>query len=255
MKALDKLAGAILGNRRLPKPAPPRQRLKPAEARARLKQFVTTLRSMDSERSDCEAANAALEAAQKLDLSELWQAGEDLPDLAGMKARFENSRLRAKAAAAAGNATAEAACNALTDLQAATRETLESARAALEKSVAEKLGVSKFDAHPSSVRDILLRTSDGEKLATLEAIHAPSIPLQLIEPAGAERSRDGKKVAVELRPALLPWRTEPIAKEHRDKHGNFDQWKPLHVARDLENFLAHSEAVEKFVGGLTPASK
>ncbi|NDG71601.1 MAG: hypothetical protein EBY32_09930 [Proteobacteria bacterium] len=250
MKALEKLKTSILGGRSLPKPTPPRQRLKPSEARAVLKKFVATLRAMESERTACELANSTLEAAQKQDLSALWQAGEDLPDLAGIKQRFENASLRAQAAAAAGNATAGGAAIAISDLGGDTREKLEAVRNSLEKSISVKLGISKLNAHPSSIRDILIRTAEGETLAKLGAIPEPSLPIRMIEPAGAELSRDGKRVSVELCPALLPWRTSPIPKDLRDKHGNSDQWNPLEVAGDLERFVAHSEAVEKFTESL-----
>lgn len=250
MKALEKLKTSILGGRSLPKPTPPRQRLKPTEARAVLKKFVATLRSMETERTACELANSTLEAAQKQDLSALWQAGEDLPDLAGIKQRFETAALRAQAAAAAGNATTGAAAMAISDLGGDAREKLEAVRNSLEKSISEKLGISKLDAHPSSIRDILIRTPEGETLARLEAFPTPSLPIQMVEPAGAERSRDGKRVSVELCPALLPWRTSPIPKDLRDKHGNSDQWNPLEVAGDLERFAAHTEAVEKFAASL-----
>jgi hypothetical protein len=91
---------------------------------------------------------------------------------------------------------------------------------------------------------------DGAALFALATAHAGSlsIPLQRVEKSAFVPAIDGKPAqAAELHASLLPWRTAPVHREEIEKIGMpRDAFSPVIVADQIDEFVTHSEAVEKF---------
>jgi hypothetical protein len=247
---ITQLKSAILGNRRLPKATPPRQPMKPSEARAALGKLASALRAMKIERDASDAATMKLETARSDDHGEGYQS-ENLPDLPLLRSAAENGQFRARAAVQAANAILESALFAASDLGSYCQEQITTHQQRMEAGILAKLKSARIEAHPSFVRDALMNSDHGGELSMLsnsQSINL-SLPVQMLARPGSEqKTRDGKPVATELRRALMPWRTSPIPTDRREDLLTRDSWNPCAVADEIDSFIQHTEAVEKLAG-------
>lgn len=258
--SLNQLASAILGNRRLPPPAAvkPRKPMSPAEARATLGKLATALRVMQAERDASDTAAARLDAMrltkEKKNLGGAFAAGDPLPNLTEIRATAENSALRSRAAYEAAAMSVENAIQAASDLSNVSTERLNSVRERIRIETEKKLHDAGLPTYPPNVSLCADTSHDGAALFALATAHAGSLslPLHRVEKNAFVPAIDGKPAqAAELHATLLPWRTAPVRREELEKIGMpRDAFNPVIVANQIDAFLAHSDAVEKFTESL-----
>ena len=258
--SLNQLKSAILGNRRLPmsKPVTTRKPMSPAEARDTLGKLASALRVMQAERDASDIAAARVDAirlaAETKKLGGAFAAGDPLPNLPEIRATAENSALRSRAAYEAAAMSVEGAVQAASDLSSVTTERLNSVRERIRIDTEKKLRDAGLPTYPLNVTICADTSRDGVELFTLATAHAGSlrIPLQRVEKSAFVPSIDGKPAqAAELHDSLLPWRTAPVHREEIEKIGMpRDAFSPGYVADEIDAFVAHSEAVEKFTESL-----
>lgn len=252
----QKLKSAILGGRRLPKPAPQPPPLTPAEARAVLEKFAATLQAMQAERDASDQAHQRLAAAQAQDLAELWQAGDELPDLTGLKLAAENATLRARAATQCANALVASATPALGILGNGTREKLTATRDRLEADIRDRIKSVGLAAGLQSVRDALACTPEGQTLYALEnsCDRRLSIPVIFVR-SGPDKPdpKTGRPVPPPNKMGLPKFRTTPIPRSEMPLYYLRDPWSPAQLADAVRAFLRHNEAVDTFAESVVAA--
>jgi hypothetical protein len=258
--SLNQLASAILGNRRLPKPAAVKTRkpMSPAEARAALGKLATALRVMQAERDASDTAAARRDAMrltkEKKNLGGAFAAGDPLPNLTEIRATAENSALRSRAAYEAAAMSVEGAIQAASDLSNVSTERLNSIRERIRIDTEKKLRDAGLPTYPPNVTMCADTSRDGAALFALATAHAGSLslPLHQWEKSAFVPAIDGKPAqAAELHITLLPWRTAPVHREELEKIGMpRDAFSPVIVADQIDAFVTHSEAVEKFTESL-----
>jgi hypothetical protein len=258
--SLNQLKSAILGNRRLPKPAAvkPRKPMSPAEARATLGKLATALRVMQAERDASDTAAARLGAmrlaAETKKLGGAFAAGDPLPNLTEIRATAENSALRSRAAYEAAAMSVEGAIQAASDLGSVTTERLNSVRERIRIDTEKKLRDAGLPTYPPNVTMCADTSRDGAALFALATAHAGSLglPLHQWEKSSFVPAIDGKPAqAAVLHTTLWHWRTAPVHREELEKIGMpRDAFSAVIVADQIDAFVTHSEAVEKFTESL-----
>lgn len=236
--SIEKIKNSILGGKKLPVKTP-RTRMKPTEARAMLSKLATGLRGMVSERAAAEAAALKLANTEKLDMTQLWDNGQDLPNLTQLKMDSENATLRSQAAVSATNHIVEMAIQAVSDLVSTDTEQLDHARAQIQNDIATRLKSVGLDAEAVN---LLESHPAGRELIALERSKR-SVNIPTRRTAGTNG---------ELRLTLLEWRATPLASRQAEIR---DEFAPREIADEIDAFLNHSEAVEKFLGELSIATK
>ena len=231
--SIAKIKSAILSGNRLPAKAT-RARMKPTEGRTMLSKLATGLRGMVAERAAAEAAASKLADTSKLDFQNLWSNGQDLPNLSQIKMDAENATLRSQAATSATNHIVEAAIQAAIDLANTDTDQLDHARIQIQNDIATRLKSVGLDA---GVANLLEAHPAGRELMALErSKRRVNIPTCRTPGANGE-----------LRLTLLEWRATPLASGQAETR---DEFAPLDVADEIDAFVAHSEAVEKFTESL-----
>ena len=112
--ALSKIQNILLGGRRLPAPGVRKEpAMTIAEARDIAERFAGLLEAAQREREGMDAAEKRLKDVSGLNLEAEYLSGRELPDLPGMSAEFEGSKLRSRVAFAAADRAATEATAAL----------------------------------------------------------------------------------------------------------------------------------------------
>lgn len=225
MTISEKIRTAVLAGRRIAqKPEPQTATLAPDQARQTLERFADLLRQLSTSRAEMDKAQKLAADSRGVDLAELMLEGKPLPDLAGLAANAESTRLRTAALRQALDrltTDASRATQALKQHEVALLEALESG----VKDQIERPGWMS----PEDFGRQLMQAPAMQEIERLRQTPKPQLPMVL-------NGSKGK--------ALKNYRVEP-AKPAANSYGHSeDQFNPALLGAELSAWVSHLANLE-----------